>query len=172
MLPSRKVPTFFWIIDQTLPNWLNVAMLLGITITQYCCGLAMVTSASRVIYAFSRDGGMPFSNVLRSVSPTYRTPRAAVWLSAALVVSFTLLVPYITITAVGVIFLYLSYVMPTLASLFAHGRTWTNMGPWNLGLWYKPLAVICIFSGAGLVIIGVQPPTILRSGLSRVLPCF
>ena len=155
---AQGANVFFWIIDQTLPNWLNVAMLLGITITQYCCGLAMVTSASRVIYAFSRDGGMPFSNVLRSVSPTYRTPRAAVWLSAALVVSFTLLVPYITITAVGVIFLYLSYVMPTLASLFAHGRTWTNMGPWNLGLWYKPLAVSCIFSGAGLVIIGVQPP--------------
>ena len=92
------------------------------------------------------------------MSPTYRTPRAAIWLSAALAVSFTLLVPYITITAVGVIFLYLSYVMPTIASLLAHGRTWTNMGPWNVGRWYKPLAAICVLSGAGLVIIGVQPP--------------
>jgi amino acid transporter len=160
---------FFWLIDQVLPNWLNVALLAGITVTQYCCGLAMITSASRVIYAFSRDGGMPFSDVLSSVSPVYRTPRVAVWLSAILTVAFTLLVPYITITAVGVIFLYVSYVMPTVASVFSHGRTWTKMGPWDMGLWYKPLAVICVISSVCLVVIGIQPPNEIAA---YIIPAF
>jgi len=160
---------FFWLIDQVLPNWLNVALLAGITVTQYCCGLAMITSASRVIYAFSRDGGMPFSDVLSSVSPVYRTPRVAVWLSAILAVAFTLLVPYITITAVGVIFLYVSYVMPTVASVFSHGRTWTKMGPWDMGLWYKPLAVICVISSVCLVVIGIQPPNEIAA---YIIPAF
>lgn len=83
----------FWLIDQVLPNWLSFVLLVGVTITQYCCGMAMITSASLVIYAFSRDGGMPFSEVLCSVSSVYRTPREAGWLSANLAVGFILSAP-------------------------------------------------------------------------------
>lgn len=39
----------FWLIDQVLPNWLSFVLLVGVTITQYCCGMAMITSASLVI---------------------------------------------------------------------------------------------------------------------------
>ncbi|WP_414693186.1 amino acid permease, partial [Parvibaculum sp.] len=46
------------------------------------CGLATVTSASRMIFAFSRDGGLPFSKLLAKVSPTRRTPVAAIWTGA------------------------------------------------------------------------------------------
>ena len=35
-------------------------MYLVIFIAQLLCGLATVTSASRMIFAFSRDGGLPF----------------------------------------------------------------------------------------------------------------
>ena len=38
------------------------------------CGLSSVTSASRTMYAFSRDGGLPFSSVIARVGKTTRTP--------------------------------------------------------------------------------------------------
>jgi amino acid transporter len=67
-------------------------------------------------------------------------------------------VPYTTIAAVCVIFLYISYVLPTVAGFFAHGRTWTAMGPWHLGRWYKPLAVVSVLFCLFLIVIGMQPP--------------
>jgi hypothetical protein len=32
------------------------------------------------------------------------------------------------------------------------------MGPWHLGVWYRPLAAISVLGCAGLLVIGVQPP--------------
>jgi hypothetical protein len=32
------------------------------------------------------------------------------------------------------------------------------MGPWNLGRWYRPLAVVSVLGTGALVAIGVQPP--------------
>ncbi len=57
-----------------------------------------------------------------------------------------------------VIFLYVSYVVPTAIGLLAHGRTWTTFGPWTLGAWFRPLAVVSVAACAGLIVIGVQPP--------------
>ena len=38
------------------------------------CGLSSVASAGRMLYAFSRDDGLPGSGWLKKVSHTYRTP--------------------------------------------------------------------------------------------------
>ena len=51
---------FFYTIDAIMPDWLVQLLYLFILIAQFLCGLATVTSASRMIYAFSRDGGLPF----------------------------------------------------------------------------------------------------------------
>jgi hypothetical protein len=32
------------------------------------------------------------------------------------------------------------------------------MGPWDLGRWYRPLAVLGVAGCAGLIAIGMQPP--------------
>jgi hypothetical protein len=72
---------------------------------------------------------------------------------------FTLHTPvYATITAVCTVFLYMSYVLPTALGAWAHGRTWTAMGPWDLGRWYRPLAILSVAGCAGLIVVGVQPP--------------
>ena len=65
---------------------------------------------------------------------------------------------YATITAVCTIFLYVSYVLPTALGAWAYGRTWTAMGPWDLGRWYRPLAVLSVAGCAALIVIGMQPP--------------
>jgi amino acid transporter len=74
------------------------------------------------------------------------------------VLVFVFFVPYSAIAASCAVFLYISYVLPTATGFFAHGKTWTDMGPWHLGKWYRPLAFISVIGCGGLIIIGIQPP--------------
>jgi amino acid transporter len=140
------------------PTWTVLAW--GIALAQFFCGLATVTSASRMAYAFARDGGLPYAERMRHVSAKYRTPVVAIWTVSLLSVGFVLHTDmYSTITAAGTIFLYISYTIPTALGLFAYGRSWTKMGPWNLGgPAYRSLAALSILGCALMLLIGVQPP--------------
>jgi amino acid transporter len=150
---------FRWTLGRVLPGPLATALLAGIVAAQYLCGLATVTSASRMAYAFARDRGLPFSKAVRRVSPRHRTPAVAIWAVTIAAVLFTVHTPvYATITAVCTILLYISYVVPTALGLVAYERTWTAMGPWQLGPWYRPMAAVSALGCTALVAIGVQPP--------------
>ncbi len=156
---ARGEGAFLSIMDGVLPRPLAVAFIAGIVLAQYLCGLATVTSASRMAFAFARDGGLPYSAAVRWVCPRRRSPAVAIWMVTTAAVLFTLYTPaYATITAVCTIFLYISYVLPTALGARAYGRTWTAMGPWNLGSWYRPLAVLSVAGCAGMIVIGMQPP--------------
>ena len=54
--------------------------------------------------------------------------------------------------------LYICYVLPTALGFFALGRSWRTMGPWHLGVWYRPLAVLAVLGCVLLFLIGIQPP--------------
>lgn len=156
---SQGDGALLWIMNGVFPRPLTIGFISGIVVAQYLCGLATVTSASRMAYAFARDGGVPFSNAVRWVCPKRRSPAAAVWMVACAAVLFTLYTPvYSTITAVCTIFLYLSYVIPIVLGARAYGRTWTTMGPWNLGPWFRPLAWLSAAGCLALAGIGMQPP--------------
>jgi amino acid transporter len=149
---------FFWIMGVVPTGW-KLVLFVAIAIAQYLCGLATVTSASRMVFAFSRDGGLPGSKFLRRVSAKYRTPVNAIWAVSILSVAFTIYAPvYTTIAAVCVIFLYISYLLPIVAGLIAYRRTWTVMGPFDVGKMYPVFAVLAIIGAATLLYIGVQPP--------------
>jgi amino acid transporter len=157
-----------------VPRNLGLALCGGAVVAQYLCGLATVTSASRMAFAFARDGGLPASRLVRHVSPRFRTPPVAIWGVAVAAVLFTAYTPvYSTITAVCVILLYVSYVLPTAIGLAAFGRWWTAFGPWHLGRWFRPLAVVSILGCAGLLVIGMQPPNeraaVVVGGLATAL---
>ena len=78
---------------------------------------------------------------------------------AGAAILFTLYTPvYSTITAVCTILLYISYVLPTALGARAHGRTWTEMGPWHLGRWFRPLCWVSVAGCLALIVIGMQPP--------------
>jgi amino acid transporter len=165
---------FHHVLATAFPTWLGMTLAAGIAIAHYLCGLATVTSASRMAFAFARDGGLPGHNLWRQVSHRYRTPAAAIWLVAAAAVLFTAYSRvYETITVVCVILLYISYVLPTVLGLRAYGRTWTALGPWNLGPWFRVLAVPSILGCGLLIALGMAPPNQLAAwtvgGLMLVL---
>ncbi|HEY5892989.1 MAG TPA: amino acid permease [Chthoniobacterales bacterium] len=149
---------FFWLLDKIIPAWLQTPLKVGIVIANYLCGLACVTSTSRMAYAFARDGGLP--SFLKKVSPKFGTPAAAIWVGSAAAVATTLYTPaYTTLTVACVIFLYMSYCMPTIVGIFAYGKSWTKMGPFDLGgPLYKTVGIISILGVLAVIYAGIQPP--------------
>uniref|UniRef100_A0A8R7PXB7 Amino-acid permease BAT1-like protein n=1 Tax=Triticum urartu TaxID=4572 RepID=A0A8R7PXB7_TRIUA len=68
-----------------------VACLAVIAGAMFLCGIGSITSNSRMGYAFSRDGAMPYSNVWHRVS-THEVPLNMVWLSVAVAFAMALTV--------------------------------------------------------------------------------
>ncbi len=112
---------------------------------QFFCGMSSITTNSRMIYAFSRDGALPFSDLWHRLD-SGRTPRNAIILAA--VGAFILAIPtvfnfaaYVAITSIAVIGLYISYVLPILLRLIAKDF---QPGPWHLGAWSRPIGIIAV----------------------------
>ncbi len=142
-----------------MPYALLFILGLGIVVCNYLCGLAGLTSTSRMMFAFARDGGLPFSKTLAHVSTTYRTPTYATWTSVVVAFLSTLYAGAFVVLSTGcAVFLYLSYVMPIAAGFLAEGKTWKEKGPFNLGAWSKPNAVLAVIGGIVLAITGFFPP--------------
>lgn len=150
---------FVTIVEQSLPKLLQAPAFIAIVLSQYLCGMSVVTAASRMAFAFARDGGLPFSYFFKQVSPKTQVPANAIFLVCITAILFTLYSHlYDTIAAAATILLYLSYMLPILAGFFVHGRSWKNMGPWHLGIWFKPMALLSTIASVGIVCIGIQPP--------------
>ena len=161
---------FFNTMTSVLPNWLVQLLYFFILITQFLCGLATVTSTSRMLFAFNRDGGLPLiSKWVAGVSVRYRTPVAAIWTGAILEILFVWLAQSVSIGGSNIytitvnatlIFLFLSFTVPIAAGFFAIGTPkWPTMGPWNIGIgMYKLFAVLSVLSMILIVYIAIQPP--------------
>lgn len=152
---------FPWLMQQSpMPVALKDVLIVVIVISNFLCALAGLTSCSRMLYAFSRDGGVPwFSKHLRQVSKAHRTPAVAIWASAVLSVIATLYGDAFVVLSTGcAVFLYVSYVMPIAAGLLAEGTKWNKKGPFNLGGLSKPIALLAVIGCTVLIIVGVQPP--------------
>ena len=152
---------FYWLMGgSAMPSVLKNLLYIGIVIANYICALSGLTSLSRMIFAFARDGGFSLpSPWLRHVSTTFRTPVNAIWAGGVLTVLSTLYASAFNTLAAGcAIFLYLSYAMPVAAGLMSEGGSWTKFGPFQLGFWSRPFAVITILGAVVLFFVGIQPP--------------
>lgn len=158
---SKGYGSFLYVMESSLmPTWLLYFLFVGIVVNNYLCGLAGLTSASRMTFAFARDGGLPASGFLSHVSTIYRTPTYAIWTAAFIAWASVLYAGAFVVLATGcAVFLYFSYISPVVAGFFAEGTAkWPEKGPFNLGAFSKPLAIISVVGGFVLAITGFQPP--------------
>ncbi|KAI3333214.1 amino acid/polyamine transporter I [Ustulina deusta] len=115
------------------------------------CGLFSMTSNSRMMFAFARDGGIhPF---FHQVDARFKSPIRAVWLAATL--SFILALPslgssvaFAAATSIATIGLYISYGIPILLGLIWHREFVAMKGPFDL----KGLSRIVAFIAVGWII--------------------
>src|SRR5271155_2831129 len=130
------------------------AVILISTIGQLFCGMACITSASRMTFAFSRDGAVPGHNLWRRLGQN-RTPTWAVFFVCvfALIITIPAYFPnhlgtpvaFLAVTSISVIGLYIAYTIP----VFLRWRTGERFvpGTWTLGSkykWINPIAIVWV----------------------------
>ncbi|PFH61354.1 hypothetical protein XA68_17603 [Ophiocordyceps unilateralis] len=101
--------------------------------------LSVMTTSSRIIFAFARDGGLPASPVFARVHPRLGQPLNALTLSSAVVVLFGLVFlasssAFNAIMSASVVALDLSYAMP-IALHCLRGRSQLPERSWKLPSW-------------------------------------
>ncbi|MCP8970410.1 amino acid permease [Ectobacillus ponti] len=130
---------FIVVMEQAVGGTFGKVILWMVTFAMWFCGLSGVTSASRMIYAFARDGGLPLSRLWGKVHEKFRTPAYAIWITVVLAFLCGIFNNvYAVVTSLSVMGLHTSYLIPIVLKLRAQFRKiWTKEddGPWSLGGW-------------------------------------
>jgi amino acid transporter len=147
------------IFNQALSaQWAGTVLLIA-TVGQFFCSMACMTSCSRMMFAFSRDGAVPGARLWAKLSKS-QVPANAVIATSVIAVLITLpalvevnigtadapiIVPtaFYAVVSVAVIGLYVAFAIPIYLRWRA-GNSF-KQGPWNLGnkwKWMAPVAVI------------------------------
>jgi amino acid transporter len=126
-------------------------MLFITVMAQLYCGMSSITSASRMMYAFSRDGAVPGHALWRKLNGE-RVP----YLSAIAIAVLAFLaafpayfgtngaVAYAAVTSIATIGLYIAYAIPIYLRLRL-GDAW-EPGEWNLGRHYRWIGTVaCVW---------------------------
>ncbi|KIP02622.1 hypothetical protein PHLGIDRAFT_286070 [Phlebiopsis gigantea 11061_1 CR5-6] len=126
----------------------------------FFCGTFSVTSNSRMMYAFARDGGIPGRQFFHKVDPKRKSPIRTVWLACTL--SFCLGLPslgssvaFSAATSIATIGLYISYAIP-IALRLVYARRFVR-GPFHLGPFSYPVALAAVLWIAFISIAFVLP---------------
>src|SRR5439155_6466125 len=125
---------FIYVIRHALGGRVGGALVWMVIGAMWFCGLSSVTSNSRMLFAFARDGGAPGSKWLARVSARWRTPVVAIWVCVA--TAFALAIwsrAYNVIVSISTIGFYVSYGIPIVLALRARRGGWLERGPWHSG---------------------------------------
>jgi amino acid transporter len=142
------------IFHQALTPHVGGLVMIISTAGQFFCTVACMTSTSRMLFAFSRDGAVPGSQYWSRLNSN-RVPVYGVILSA--VVAFILTLPalakvniagaptpvaFFAVVSIGVIGLYVAFAIP----IFLRWRAGSRFvaGGWTLGAKYKWMCVIAV----------------------------
>lgn len=112
-------------------------LLLPLMVLALLCGIGCTTAVSRSVWAFARDGGIPWSKLWRRVNKKLDVPLNAMMLGMAVEIALGLIyfgstAAFNAFSGVGVITLTVSYACPIAVSFFA-GRKQIKAGDFNLG---------------------------------------
>ena len=138
-------------------NWATLVLFISAA-GQFFCSVSCMTSSSRMLFAFSRDGAVPGSKSWSKLTAN-RVPANAVILVAVVAAIVTLpalisvntgttakplIVPvaFFAVTSIAVIGLYLAFAIPIYLR-WRHGEKF-EVGPWTNGAkykWMNPIAV-------------------------------
>lgn len=135
-----------------------IALMTLVIVCIWHCGLFSMTSNSRMMFGFSRDGGLP--HFFTAVNSRFSSPIRTIWLAASL--SFLLAIPslgssvaFSAATSIATIGLYVSYAIPILIGLI-YPSTFTK-GPFNLRFASRPIALVSVCWVGFLIVVFCLP---------------
>jgi len=125
---------------------------------QLFCGMACITSASRTLFAFSRDRAVPAHKMLSKVDKNHVPRNAVIW---SCLIALALAIPalfdplevgypyaFFAVVSIGTVGLYIAYIIPIYLRLRA-GDSF-KAGSWTLGKkykWVNTIAVVWVVIG-------------------------
>jgi amino acid transporter len=130
----------------------------------WLCGLATITSMSRMFFAFARDEGMPFSSVFSYIHPKYRTPTKSIFWTSVLAVLLTIYsAAYFVVTSISTITLYVAYGIPIWLNFRNKLRkkgeyTTPEKAPWSLKKWGPFINIVAVIWIVFITILFCLPP--------------
>lgn len=133
---------------QVLPLKTALATLALTIIAGFSMGQGCMVAASRVTYAYARDGCFPMSRYWRKVNRYTNTPVNAVWFNCVIGILLCLLifageVAILAIFSVGAIACFVAFAIPISLRVFFVGNRFRK-GPWHLGSLGKPIGAAAV----------------------------
>ncbi len=142
---GNPIPTVVAILSQALGAKVGAVVSVLAAMAMWFCGLGAVTGCSRVIYAFARDGGLPFADVFKRVESHSHVPVAAIW--GTVTCAFLAAIysgAYEVVTSISTICLYFAYTTPVFLSWSGRHVTPIVKGPWHLGKFSHTINLLAI----------------------------
>lgn len=140
---AEGTPMAIAIFTAALGEQAGILMSLGVALAMWFCGLSTLVSASRTVYSFARDGGMPGASYFRRVD-AHGVPQTAVMAVAVCstaVMAWGEAVP--VVTSMSTVSLYWAYVIPVYLG-WRKRQEWVGEAVWTLGRagWFVNLLAI------------------------------
>ncbi|MEV8525189.1 MULTISPECIES: APC family permease [unclassified Streptomyces] len=135
-------------------------MLWCVLIAVTVCALAVHTAAIRLAFAMSRDNNLPAASLMAKVSPRFKTPvlpAVVIGVLALVILLVNIRQPQIfsVVTSIGIIMIYVAYLLVTAPMLIARLRgKWTpaGEGKFSLGRWGLPVNILAVLWGGAMTI--------------------
>ena len=171
------------LIISVLPSWMQDFFLLLIIFAFFSCGTAVQGAGARVAFALARDGAVPASKKLRTVSERHRTPANAIAVGTIVPFLFLLLVlvnpshnvhilwfdypakvnALFALVSFATSGIYLSFFLTVLGYIIARTRGWRPSGQFTLGKWGMPVAITAAVYLLAMLV-NIVYPSSLSSG--------
>jgi amino acid transporter len=148
------------ILREQLGPIVETALLVAITFAFFACGMVVMATGARLVFAMSRDARFPAHRLMRRVNPRTQTPIPATILifAGGLVLMFALpgqaLIQLITASTILPILIYGATVVLYLA---VRGRLDRKEGAFDLGRFELPVAIIALIWLAVAMFVLVTP---------------
>jgi amino acid transporter len=158
---NALLPIVPWIWATSMSQRWAEFLLFICVVAQFFCVTASVTSASRMMFAFSRDGAVPGHPLWRRVAknrvPVYSVVGVSFFAAILMVPAvWNYFIGYAVGTAIAVIGLYIAFILPVYLR-WRKGDSWDAPRAWSLGRHYKWLDVISILWVALVSVLFIFP---------------
>ncbi len=155
------------IVKTTLGGTFGRALLVNVTFAIVVCALAVHASAVRLVYAMARDGLLPCSPALASVSPVSKTPIVPVFLigmaaTSILVANINLPKLVELVTMIAALWANLAYLIVLALLLRRRFQGWPDREVrearyFSLGRWGLPVNLVAL-AWSGFMVINIGWP--------------
>lgn len=143
---------------------MKTIMMAAVTFAFFACGMVVMATAARLVYAMSRDGRFPASRLMSQVHPRTQTPIPATILVLVGGILLMLALPgeaLLQLITASTILPILSYGVTVILYLAVRKKLDRRVGAFDLGAFEVPVAVIALVWLMGALFVLVTPDAAL-----------